>query len=149
MIRIHCLERGATVRQAVRADVRDIQRVRHSVHENRLTSTVISDEDVVVAIERTGRGWVAELDGHIIGFAIGNAVTGNIWALFMEPEHERQGHGRRLHDEMVNWLFAQGLERLWLTTGQHTRAQRFYELAGWHNAGVLASGEVLFEKRAS
>jgi GNAT superfamily N-acetyltransferase len=139
---------NATLRQAVRADVREIQRVRHSVRENRLTSGVISDEEVVVAIERTGRGWVVELEGRIIGFAIGNAETGNIWALFMEPEHERQGHGRRLHDEMVNWLFSQGRKRVWLTTGQQTRAQRFYEAAGWHNAGVLAGGELLFEKNA-
>jgi GNAT superfamily N-acetyltransferase len=137
-----------TLRQAVRADVREIQRVRHSVRENRLTSGVISDEEVVVAIERTGKGWVVELEGRIIGFAIGNAETGNIWALFMEPEHEGQGHGRRLHDETVDWLFWRGLKRLWLTTGQRTRAQRFYEVAGWHNAGVLASGELLLEKHA-
>jgi hypothetical protein len=49
---------------------------------------------------------------------------------------------------MVNWLFSQGLKRLWLTTGQQTRAQRFYEVAGWQNAGVLAGGELLFEKHA-
>jgi GNAT superfamily N-acetyltransferase len=138
----------ATLRQAVRADVREIQRVRHSVKENRLTSSVISDEEVIAAIERTGRGWVVELDGRIIGFAVGNAETGNIWALFMEPEHEGQGHGRRLHDEMLHWLWSRGLKRLWLTTGQHTRAQHFYEVAAWHNKGVLPSGELLFEKNA-
>ena len=126
----------------------EIQRVRHSVRENRLISRVISDEEVVAAIERTGRGWVVELDGRIVGFAVGNAVTGNVWALFMEPECERLGYGRRLHDEMVTWLFSQGLTRLWLTTGQHTRAQRFYEAAGWRNAGVVESGELLFERQA-
>ena len=139
---------AATLRQAVHADVREIQRVRRSVRENRLTSRVISHEEVVVAIEHTGRGWVVELDGRIVGFAIGNALTGNIWALFMEPEYERQGYGRRLHDEMVSWLFSQGLQKLWLTTEQHTRAERFYEVAGWHNAGVVASGELLFERHA-
>ena len=55
----------ATLRQAVRADVREIQRVRHSVRENRLTSGVISDEEVVVAIERTGKGWVVEFEGQL------------------------------------------------------------------------------------
>jgi GNAT superfamily N-acetyltransferase len=132
----------------VRGDVPDIQRVRHSVRENRLISRVISDEEVVVAIERTGRGWVVELDGRIVGFAIGNAMTGNIWALFMEPEHERQGYGRRLLDEMVTWLFSHGLTRLWLTTEPHTRAQGFYKAAGWHNAGVVESGELLFVRYA-
>jgi len=133
----------------VRADVDQIQRVRHSVKENRLTSTVISDEEIIVAIERTGRGWVIEVDGKIIGFAIGNAHSGNIWALFVEPDHEAQGYGRRLHDEMVEWLWSQGLKRLWLATGPDTRAQRFYKIAGWQNAGVLSSGEVLFKRHAT
>jgi GNAT superfamily N-acetyltransferase len=139
----------ATLRVAVRDDVGETQRVRHSVTENRLTSSVISDEEVVCAIERTGRGWVVEIDGQVVGFAIGNAETGNIWALFVEPEHEGQGHGRRLHDEIVDWLWSRGLKRLWLTTSQHTIAQRFYELSGWQHAGVLPSGELLFELQAA
>jgi len=137
------------LRVAVRADVREIQRVRHSVRENRLTSTTISDEDVIEAIERTGRGWVMEVDGRIVGFAVGNAESGNIWALFLEPGHERRGHGRRLHDEMVSWLWSRGVERLWLTTAPGTRAERFYERAGWKNGGKTPSGELLFEKFAT
>jgi GNAT superfamily N-acetyltransferase len=128
--------------------VREIQRVRHSVRENRLTSRTIPDEEVIASIERTGKGWVVELDGRILGFAIASAETGNIWALFVDPEHERQGYGRQLHDEMISWLFSQGLKRLWLTTEPQTRAQRFYEVAGWRNAGVVASGELLFERYA-
>lgn len=135
-----------TLRQATRADVPGIQRVRHSVVENRLVSAVISDGDVIAAIENTGRGWVVDIEGQVVAFAIGNDVTGNIWALFVEPAHERQGHGRRLHDEMVNWLWSRGLKRLWLTTEQHTRAHHFYEAAGWQNRGVQPNGEVLFER---
>ena len=137
---------SGTLRVAARADVPEIQRVRHSVRENRLTSTTISDEDVVEAIERSGRGWVMEVDRRLVGFAVGNAETGNIWALFLEPEHERCGHGRRLHDEMVAWLWSRGLQRLWLTTAPGTRAERFYERAGWKNGGKTPSGELLFEK---
>ena len=136
------------LRQAERRDVRAIQRVRHSVRENRLTSTVISDADVVDAIERTGRGWVVEADGEVVAFAVGNAETGNIWALFVDPAHEARGYGRRLHDEMLAWLWQQGLGRLWLTTAPGTRAQRFYESAGWQNGGVQPSGELLFERYA-
>lgn len=136
---------ATTLRQAHRGDVPGIQRVRHAVRENRLTSTVISDEDVVQALEQTGRGWVVEREGQVIAFAIGNAETGNIWALFVDPEHEAQGHGRRLHDEMVSWLWSQGLTRLWLTTAPGTRAQRFYERAGWQNRGITPGGEVSFE----
>ena len=37
---------------------------------------------------------------------------------------------------MVAWLFSRGLEKLWLTTGPNTRAQGFYEAAGWQYAGM-------------
>jgi hypothetical protein len=59
-----------------------------AVHENRLVSTLITEEHYASAIEVTGRGWVAEDQGAVIGFAIGSAVTGNIWALFVHPDHE-------------------------------------------------------------
>lgn len=136
------------LRLAQRGDVAQIQRVRHSVRENRLTSGAIADEEVVEAIERTGRGWVVEIDGRIVGFAIGNAGNGNIWALFVEPEYEGRGIGRLLHDAMVDWLWSRRLQRLWLSTEADTRAVRFYEAAGWSNRGPLPNGEILFERFA-
>ena len=77
------------LRIARAADIPAIQRVRASVRENRLASTVITDDDVRTAIEDTGRGWVIEKDGEVVAFAIGNAVNGNIWALFVRPEANR------------------------------------------------------------
>ncbi len=136
------------LRQATVNDVAGMQRVRHSVRENRLVSTTISDDDVRNAIERTGRGWVSESAGEVVAFAIGNATNGNIWALFVHPDHERRGHGRALHDTMVDWLWAQGLERLWLTTEPKTRAQTFYESAGWQLVGATDGGELRYERSA-
>jgi GNAT superfamily N-acetyltransferase len=135
------------LRQAVTADIPGIQRVRHSVRENRLASTTITDEDVRRSIEETGRGWIVESNGEVVGFAIGNARTGNVWALFVHPEHERRGYGRLLHDTMVEWLWSQGLARLWLTTRPHTRAQAFYEVAGWRLHGYTDFGEARYELR--
>lgn len=123
-----------------------IQRVRHSVRENVLASCVITDGEVVEYLERHGRGWVVVDDaGEVIAFAVGDARDGNIWALFVDPAHEGRGHGRRLHDAMVEWLWSTGLERLWLCTEPRTRAQRFYERAGWVNRGAMPGGEVRFE----
>ncbi len=115
------------------------------MRENRLTSSTISDADVAEAIERTGRGWVVEVAGEIVAFAVGNAQSGNIWALFVDPRHEGLGYGKRLHDTIVAWLWSRGLERLWLTTMPGTRAQRFYELSGWRNCGPVESGELRLE----
>ena len=133
------------LRIAVRSDIGAIQTVRGSVNENRLVSTVITDEDVRVAIEETGRGWVVEEGGDVAAFAIGNAITGNVWALFVHPEHEGRGYGRQLHDTVVNWLWTTGLQRLWLTTEPGTRAQRFYDAAGWQLLVTTAGGELRFE----
>ena len=137
---------AATLRQAVRSDIPAIQRVRHAVKENRLTSTVITDGDVAEAIERTGRGWVIDVDGSMAGFAIGNAATGNLWALFVDPVHEGQGYGRRLHDACLRWLCGRAqTDRIWLTTEPDTRAHRFYLQAGWMEFGRRPDGEVLLQ----
>ena len=135
------------LRQATRHDIPAMHRIRLSVLENRLTSTVISEADYAQAIEATGRGWVVESENQIVGFAVGNAKTGNIWALFVDPAHEGQGYGRQLMDGMVAWLWSQGLSRLWLTTGPGTRAERFYERAGWSRSESTERGEVMFELR--
>lgn len=134
----------AILRQARRGDVAAIQRVRHSVRENRLVSRRISDEEVVRYLELLGRGWVVEVDGEVVAFAIGDATIGNIWALFVDPRHEARGYGRRLHDTMLQWLWAQGLQHLWLSTEAGTRAERFYRAAGWRDAGTTPHGELAF-----
>jgi GNAT superfamily N-acetyltransferase len=98
---------ASSLRQALAADISGIQRVRHSVRENRLASTTISDDQVREAIENTGRGWVIDYAGEVVAFAIGNATNGNIWALFVHPDHERRGYGRRL---TTRWSSGYGRE---------------------------------------
>ena len=124
-----------------------MHQVRMSVRENRLSTLVLSESDYVLHIESLGRGWVVDDGGAIVGFAVGNAATGNIWALFVHPDHERRGYGRLLHTAMVEWLWEQGLDTLWLTTATGTRAQRFYEESGWRPTGETSSGELRFELR--
>lgn len=52
-----------------------------------MSSLTNPDDQVIESLETTGRGWVIELDGVIVAFAIGNALTGSIWALFVDPPH--------------------------------------------------------------
>ena len=120
-----------------------MHRVRLAVRENILASAV-GEADYIPAIEETGRGWVIETGGEIVAFAVGNARTGNIWALFVDPAHEKLGHGRALHEAMVAWLHAQGVRELWLTTRPGTRAERFYRAAGWRFDGMTGDGEARF-----
>ena len=135
-----------TVRVANRADIPAMHEVRLAVRENRLTTDAITEQHYRSAIEDTGRGWVAEEAGTVIGFAVGNRVTGNVWALFVHPDHEGKGVGRLLQAVMLQWLFAEGVPRAWLTTGPGTRAQRFYEATGWSRTCTTSQGEVVYER---
>lgn len=137
----------AVLRQATMADAAGIWTVRYAVTENTLTPGRISDEDLRREIEDTGRGWVIEEHGQVLAFAIGNAQSGNIWALFVLPAAQGHGHGSRLHDTMIGWLRGQQAPTLWLTTGQHTRAAGFYERRGWRLIEVSAEGEARYELR--
>jgi GNAT superfamily N-acetyltransferase len=114
------------LRQATRADTAELWRVRDAVTENRLTPGRIGDAELHAYLEAHGRGWVVELNpgpqSRIAGFAIGDARDGSIWALFVDPPLHGQGHGRRLHHTMVDWLFAQGHARLQLGTQPDSRA---------------------------
>lgn len=121
-----------TIRIAVTADIPAMQRIRAAVRENRLSDpSSIRDEDVRSMLEEHGRGWVAEVEGSVVGFSIADLTRSNVWALFVEPGSERAGIGRRLHDVMLDWLFSNGAERIWLTTEPGTRAIEFYQAAGW------------------
>lgn len=133
------------LRQATSSDIAGMHRVRLAVRENRLTDPGrITASDYVTAIDALGRGWVAESDGVVVAFAVGYA-SGNIWALFVHPDHEGRGHGRALHSQMVAWLWSLGLERLWLTTAPGSRAEGFYRSLGWRPLGNVAGGDVGFE----
>ena len=136
---------NVVLREARAADIPQMHRIRLAVRENRLTSNAITEANYLPAIGQWGRGWVVERDGMIVGFAVGNIETGNIWALFVDPDEEGRGHGQRLHDAMVSGLWANGFDRLWLTTQPGTRAQRFYEDAGWICTGEAERGEVRYE----
>ena len=117
-----------------------------SVRENRLESMVIGDDQVIEAIEKTGKGWVIDDGGDIVGFGIANRDTSNIWALFFHPDHEGKGYGRQVLEVMTRWLWSEGVEKIWLSTDPGTRAEGFYKNAGWTITGTMPNGEVRFEK---
>lgn len=133
------------IRVATEADVDALQRIRLAVRENQLADpAMVQPHHVVEKISREGRGWVAEAAGRVVGFAIGDQTRRNVWALFMDPDFEGRGIGRRLHDVMMDWFFASGEEPVWLSTDPGTRAEAFYQAAGWRRAGEYR-GEARFE----
>lgn len=138
------------LREAQVRDIFQIQAVRRSVKENTLSNpALVTDKDVEEYITRRGKGWVCEIDNKIIGFAIADLKGNNIWALFIHPEHEGKGIGKKLHELMMHWYFSQGKENVWLSTSPGTRAEIFYRRAGWREVGVHGKGEIKFEMEAN
>jgi GNAT superfamily N-acetyltransferase len=133
-------------RLATKEDIPQIQEVRHSVTENVLSNPgLVTDEDCVEYLTKRGRGWVCVQDDKIVGFAIADLVGKNIWALFVRPEFEKKGIGKKLHELMMDWYFSQSMETVWLGTAPATRAAAFYKKAGWKEAGLHGKRELKFE----
>jgi GNAT superfamily N-acetyltransferase len=133
-------------REAKIEDIKQIQIVRNSVKENTLSNPdLVSNKDCETFLFERGKGWVCDINAKIVGFAIVDLKENNIWALFIHPEFEKQGIGKKLHDIMLNWYFDQVKETVWLGTAFNTRAEVFYRKAGWKEVGLHGTKEIKFE----
>ena len=133
------------IRIATLTDIAEIQIVRNSVNENKLSSPDrVKDADVAEYLTHRGKGWVAVIDDKIIGFAIADLIGHSIWALFLLPEYEGRGYGNKLHQTMLDWYFSESRDTLWLTTAANTRAENFYNKHGWTEVNY-SEAEIKFE----
>ena len=134
------------IREAKTEDIIQIQKVRNSVKENMLSNPdLVTDEDCEEFINYRGKGWVCEIENAIVGFAIADLKDDNIWALFLDPKYEGKGIGQKLQKIMLDWYFARGKEKVWLGTAPNTRAEKFYKISGWIEAGTNGPKETKFE----
>ncbi len=94
------------------------------------------------------RGWLAEADGRIAGFAMGDRNSGEVLVLAVLPEYEGRGIGRAVLQRAEDWLFAGGNSKIWLYTGADPglRAYRLYLHLGWQATGELEDDDELFIK---
>jgi GNAT superfamily N-acetyltransferase len=139
---------GLTFRRAVAADVPTMSRIRLSVRENRLSNPArITPRMYLDYLDEMGRGWVAELDGEIIGLSYADRTDGSIWGLFVDPQREGLGAGKQLLRLAVDWLFEIGFDEIKLGTEADTRADRFYAAQGWTRGEMKDGVEVWYRLR--
>ena len=135
-----------TIRPATLHDIPQIQVVRNAVTENTLSDPgLVTDQDCAAFITERGKGWVCEIDHQIVGFAVVDLRENNVWALFLDPNFEKKGIGRQLHQTMLDWYFSQTQKTVWLGTAFNTRAEQFYRKAGWTEVGMHGTKEIKFE----
>ena len=133
-------------REAEIRDIAQIQFVRNAVKENMLSDpALVPDKDVEEYMTNRGKGWVCEIDNTVVGFAIADLVDNNVWALFIHPDFEAKGIGKKLHQLMMDWYFVQTKETIWLGTDPNSRASQFYRMQGWTEVGLHGKMEIKFE----
>lgn len=138
------------IRLATVDDVPVIMRIRFSVRENMLSDPAkVTAAMCIDYLDRLGRGWVCERAGEIIGFSYAARADGSIWALFVLPEYEGLGAGKRLLKAATDWLFAHGHQQIVLSTTVNTRADRFYAAQGWQRAEMKDEEEVIYRLTAA
>lgn len=134
------------IREAISEDIPQIQIVRNSVKENMLSNpNLVTDKDCEDFLFKRGKGWVCEIENQIVGFSIVDLLDNNIWALFINPDFDKRGIGRKLHNIMLDWYFSQTQTTVWLGTSPKTRAESFYRKAGLKEIGMHGKNEIKFE----
>ena len=130
-------------REITEADVPELFVVRAATRENalsreQLAGLGITEASVRALMQRTHRGWLCEDNGRIVGFAMGNGETGEMWVIAILPEFWGRGIGGRLIDSVENWLWSLGHDETWLTTDKDTslRAYGFYIHQGWSDSTI-------------
>jgi GNAT superfamily N-acetyltransferase len=137
------------LRIATVTDIEAMHRVRLSVQENVLRDpNRATYAHYVRYLGPDGRGWVHERDGRIVGFGIADRSSRSIWALFVLPDFQGRGIGRKLLEVTTAWLFEIGTGPVRLTTQAGTRAESFYRVAGWRAIDWPGSAELVFERCA-
>jgi GNAT superfamily N-acetyltransferase len=132
------------IRKAKPTDQPRIHAIRMGVRENVLSDPSRVTEAEVAWYREQAIFLVSEAEAEIAGFTCANPQTGLIWALFVDPAHEGQGHGRALLDAALAALASAGIVQAHLTTGAGTRAERFYRRHGWRETGRSLDENVVF-----
>ncbi len=95
--------------------------------------TLMTRDDALALIARDGT--------ELIGYAIGRITTlpsffehrfrGYIHDVFVREAYRRQGVGRRMVEEILEWLRARGVTMVELTVAANNDAARFWERLGF------------------
>jgi ribosomal protein S18 acetylase RimI-like enzyme len=119
--------------------------VRFSTIENAITlerleqDYGITPESLAASMATHVRGWLCEVDGEVVGFAMGDRANGEAQVVAVRPGHEAKGIGARLLALTCDWLFAEGHDEVWLISNPDTdvRAHGFYRKLGWRSTGEI------------
>jgi GNAT superfamily N-acetyltransferase len=137
------------IRPGTAADAEGVARVQVETWQAAYAHALPSDQLKVLSIDeaverhrRRPAEFVAEQDGEIVGFVgVGTSrdpdTDGELFAIYVHPEHWGSGVGRALIQAGEEELRRLGHQEaiLWVLD-DNPRARRFYEIAGWAADGA-------------
>jgi GNAT superfamily N-acetyltransferase len=139
-------------REIVSNDVPALFDVRVAAKENSfsreaLYAAGITEESVRKMLQTTHQGWLCEDREKVVGFAMGDGQTGELWVIAVLPEFEGKGIGSRLLSLVEEWLWSTGHTELWLWTSidPKLRAYSFYRKRGWEDSEI--KGDIRYMKK--
>ncbi|ESA38198.1 gcn5-related n-acetyltransferase [Leptolyngbya sp. Heron Island J] len=135
------------IRIAQLDDIETLFDIRTSVTENHqsraeIAALGITPESIAEMLQTDCCAWIAEIDHQAVGFAIANKTDKTIFGIFILPDYEACGAGRRLMQAAEDWLWAAGIPEIWLVTENdpNLRAYGFYLHLGWIPVGIESEG---------
>jgi GNAT superfamily N-acetyltransferase len=101
------------------------------------------------------RTWMAEDEGRVVAFAVtgpsedadADDRTGELYAIYLDPERVGTGLGRTLFRARRRRSAGARVHERPLSPRTNRRARRFYEIAGWLPDGTVTSERVDCEMR--
>ncbi len=131
------------IRKILHSDIASLFKVRVATRENALSLSElerldITEESIKSAIDDSHCGWLYEVEGKTVAFAMGDYRAKEFTVIALLPEYENQGIGVRLLNKVEDWLLSKGCNEIWLTTDtdKSLRAYGFYIKHGWKDCKI-------------
>jgi GNAT superfamily N-acetyltransferase len=142
-------------REIEKSDIKDIIDIRVSTKENHfsmadLAQVGVTPESIAEWLEDSVKGWLCEISGKPVGFAMADSKTAEVLVVACYPEFEKKGIGRALMHIIQDWLWSFGHDEIWLWSDPDPciRAYGFYRKLGYEPTGVTkGKDEMLKLKR--
>ncbi|MFZ1661660.1 MAG: GNAT family N-acetyltransferase [Paracoccaceae bacterium] len=109
----------------------------------------ITPESAAEALRTRQTGFLLEDQGEVVGFCIGDRLTGEVVVLALLPEYEGRGWGRQLLTLVHEVLIAEGHQTIWLwaSADPAVRASGFYARFGYAPNGEMEHGDIKLHYR--
>jgi ribosomal protein S18 acetylase RimI-like enzyme len=134
---------GHLFRRMARQDIKEVFAVRDGARDNPFTVGALAAAGITPGAlsESLGKaqdGWLCHSEGRVVGFAMSNLKSGEMWVIAVRPGYERRGIARELLRLAEESLWAAGHDSIWLRTNpdRGARAFRLYKNSGWTETRV-------------